>query len=45
MPSTERAAEMQHLQYGNYDIRYIVHVRKMADIKLYCECTGSNVSL
>ena len=24
---------MQHLQYGNYDIRYMVYVRKMADIK------------
>ena len=23
---------MQHLQYGNYDIRYMVYVRKMADI-------------
>ena len=26
---------MQHLQYGNYDIRYMVYVRKMADIKTY----------
>ena len=24
---------MQHLQYGNYDIRYMVYVRRMADIK------------
>ena len=24
---------MQHLQYGNYDIRYMVYVRKMADTK------------
>ena len=23
---------MQHLQYGNYDLRYMVYVRKMADI-------------
>ena len=25
---------MQHLQYGNYDIRYMVYVRKMADINV-----------